>query len=576
MSQLGTDQIMHLAQPAIARRTWRLCFRIFALFILIAIVITQIFMLTFDHTLLTTTQFLTSIGNLQSTITSWTPDVQAMLSISNQLIYTTSITLPLKISTTEMSILTAIRDHCHCPDCSSACPTRQMLLNDPRYMSGVNQFIGAPTESINITFGPLLGIPSFIPTSTTTQGCIRIPSFALGPSHWCYTHNFITAGCADGGHSNQYLAMGTIQSASDGSPLLITAMSYYLSGGVNRKSCSIAVVPGGCAMYCYVATRSETDYYAGNSPPQQLLTLVFSNDTIIERTIHPTGLANGWVMLVPRVGSGIIYKEYLLFPAYEGRQQILANQSGEINQFFTPYNATVRCAMAQPQFSQRAAASYYPRYFSNRWIRSAIVACPYRAIYQTQCTLIPLPNRMVMMGSEGRIFTLGDRLFYYQRSSSWWPYPLLYQVGLNFLTTPPSVSSMTQVPLEHLARPGKGGCPGNSHCPATCVTGVYADVWPLTDPRSGVGGTSLVAAGGLDSTSERMAPANYLAIGESLLSKTYLLSKTQPAAYTTTTCFRDTDTGKIYCITIAELGKVLLGEFQIVPFLREIKIQSRY
>ncbi|KAA5711538.1 hypothetical protein F3G29_29310, partial [Klebsiella pneumoniae] len=88
-----------------------------------------------------------------------------------------------------------------------------------------------------------------------------IPSFSLTKTHWCYTHNVILNGCQDHVSSNQFVSMGIIEPTSAGFPSFRTLKTLYLSDGVNRKSCSISTIPGGCMMYCFVSTQPERDDY---------------------------------------------------------------------------------------------------------------------------------------------------------------------------------------------------------------------------------------------------------------------------------------------------------------------------
>lgn len=141
-----------------------------------------------------------------------------ILSVANQIIYNSAVALPLQLDTLESTLLTAIKSLHTSDKLEQNCSWGAALINDNRYINGINQFYFSIAEGRNLTLGPLLNIPSFIPTATTPEGCTRIPSFSLTKTHWCYTHNVILNGCQDHVSSNQFVSMGIIEPTSAGFP----------------------------------------------------------------------------------------------------------------------------------------------------------------------------------------------------------------------------------------------------------------------------------------------------------------------------------------------------------------------
>ncbi|KAA5737439.1 hypothetical protein F3G21_20905, partial [Acinetobacter baumannii] len=121
-----------------------------------------------------------------------------------------------------------------------------------------------------------------------------------------------------------------------GFPSFRTLKTLYLSDGVNRKSCSISTIPGGCMMYCFVSTQPERDDYFSAANPEQRIIIMYYNDTIVERIINPPGVLDVWATLYPGTGSGVYYLGWVLFPIYGGVIKDTSLWNSQANKYFIP------------------------------------------------------------------------------------------------------------------------------------------------------------------------------------------------------------------------------------------------
>nr|UCZ51390.1 HN [Eptesicus fuscus orthorubulavirus] len=561
------------------KRTWRTLFRCL---MLVGVSLTLCMILIIIIKLPTcpdckqNQQMLNIVTHLSKEFGGFSSSVVSML---NQITYGVTVLTPIKQNSMENAIISRVRDYCkmqvhinNTQDCINYEP-----LHDSEYLDGINKFFIPEQEGITLSFGPLLDYPNFIPTATTPHGCTRIPSFSLGNKHWCYTHNIILQGCADSSVSNQYVSMGSLQTLKSGLPFFKVTHAHYLSDGRNRKSCSIVAVPGGCLLYCMIVTKLEQEDYASLEPETQLLTFIGYNGTIFERSINPTSLKGNWATMVPGAGAGIFYYNKVIFPAYGGAISGSSVYQSETGKYLLKNSVKLPCSMSQQEKVSEAQNSYTLHYFSQRMIKSAFLICDWDQIYTTNCTILTPSNDQVFMGAEGRLYAIGDQIYYYQRGSSWWPFPALYHVVLNMSGQNPTLTSVTLKQIEVAPRPGMSTCPGNHACPQECITGVYQDIWPLSIPRDSTSESfkSFLTGMYLNDPLVRENPTFYLARNLGIIVEERFKEYHQIAAYSSTTCFVQTSTSKLYCVYLLEVGSATIGEFQIIPFLREIVTNAK-
>lgn len=561
-------------QGPAGKRTFRTCFRILVISLQISILVIGVIILGELVRHINDQSFLLQLELAIEKVKDAAALIASTMSVMNQIIYGITVSLPLQIEGNQNQLLATISSICTesktLTNCSSSIP----LLNDVRFINGIGKFLITDTKMHSFSMSAPLNMPSFIPTATASTGCTRIPSFSLSSTHWCYTHNVINSNCKDHTSSNQYVSMGILIQTASGYPMFKTLKIQYLSDGLNRKSCSITAVPDGCAMYCYVSTQKEVDDYAGSSPPTQKLIILFYNDTILERTIIPPNLERNWATIAPGVGSGVFYENKIIFPAYGGilPESTLGQQmSGE---FFRPVNPYNPCPGDTNELNQRALQSYFPSYFSSRRIQSAFLVCNWNQILTTNCELIIPSDYQVMMGAEGRVMLINNQLIYYQRSTSWWPYELLYEMKFYVDGNGTTAVNMSWIPIYSFTRPGWDQCNGQNVCPLNCLSGVYIDAWPLSQYSlaNDINRNFYFTGALLNSSTQRINPTLYVSALSNMKYSTPYGPTGLQAAYTTTTCFQDTGDQSIYCVYIMELASNIVGEFQILPVLTRLTI----
>lgn len=569
----GNIQILSQANSMV-KRTWRLLFRIVTLILLISI-----FVLSLIIVLQSTP------GNLQSDVDiirkeldelmeNFETTSKSLLSVANQITYDVSVLTPIRQEATETNIIAKIKDHCkdRVVKGESTCTLSHKPLHDASFLNGFNKFYFTYRDNVQIRLNPLLDYPNFIPTATTPHGCIRIPSFSLSQTHWCYTHNTILRGCEDTASSKQYVSLGTLQTLENGDPYFKVEYSHYLNDRKNRKSCSVVAVLDGCLLYCVIMTKNETENFKDPQLATQLLTYISYNGTIKERIINPPGSSRDWVHISPGVGSGILYSNYIIFPLYGGLMEnsmIYNNQSGK---YFFPNSTKLPCSNKTSEKITGAKDSYTITYFSKRLIQSAFLICDLRQFLSEDCEILIPSNDHMLVGAEGRLYNIENNIFYYQRGSSWWPYPSLYRIKLNSNKKYLRIIEVKFTKIEIAPRPGNKDCPGNKACPKECITGVYQDIWPLSYPNTAFPHKKRAYYTGfyLNNSLARRNPTFYTADNLDYHQQERLGKFNLTAGYSTTTCFKQTTTARLYCLYILEVGDSVIGDFQIFPFLRSI------
>ncbi|UBB42364.1 attachment glycoprotein [Wufeng Rhinolophus sinicus rubulavirus 1] len=565
------------------RNTWRTLYRFLTLTLIIISILFSIAIVSKLYDNDTAAQMEHISKMLNKFKEDQTAASKSLISLANQITYDVSVLTPIRQGTMETSIIGKVRDYCEINtvpkgtessaiSCNGVSP-----LHGNEYLDGLNKFFLQPDYYSPLTFGPLIDYPNFIPTATTPHGCTRLPSFSLGTKHWCYTHNIILKDCLDDSISNQYVSMGSLQTLKNSAPFFKVHRSVYLSDGRNRKSCSITSIPLGCLLYCVILTQSEVQNYKSDQAEKQLLTLIMHNGTLLEKEIRPDTLNRDWAMLVPGVGSGVVYYDRVIFPAYGGVKQGSILYEQQKNRYLLASIPGSKCPSDKNKNIAEAKSSYILHYFADRLVQTTFLVCLLDNLMKSDCELITPSNDHVFMGAEGRLYTINNKLYYYQRGSSWWPYPAFFEIELIVNKTATFLTNMTFKQINTIARTGNEPCTGDNTCPKECITGVYQDIWPLNIPSNSKTDKrqSIFTGMFLNDKSIRRNPTFYISSNKALMVQDPFGKSNLKAAYSSTTCFTQTSLNKLYCLYIAEIGDATIGEFQVIPFLREIFVTGR-
>nr|BBM60744.1 hemagglutinin-neuraminidase [Respirovirus bovis] len=390
--------------------------------------------------------------------------------------------------------------------------------------------------------------PGLLATSTTVNGCIRIPSLAINNLIYAYTSNLITQGCQDIGKSYQVLQIGIITINSDLVPDLNPRVTHTFNIDDNRKSCSLALLNTDVYQLCSTPKVDERSDYASTGIEDIVLDIVTSNGLIITTRFTNNNITfdKPYAALYPSVGPGIYYKDKVIFLGYGGLEH---EENGDVI-----CNTTGCPGKTQRDCNQ---ASYSP-WFSNRRMVNSIIVVDKGIDTTFSLRVWTIPMRQNYWGSEGRLLLLGDRIYIYTRSTSWHS---KLQLGII------DISDYNNIRINWtwhnvLSRPGNDECPWGHSCPDGCITGVYTDAYPLNPSGS------IVSSVILDSQKSRENPIITYSTATNRVNELAIYNRTLPAAYTTTNCITHYDKG--YCFHIVEINHRSLNTFQPMLFKTEV------
>nr|QBB85644.1 hemagglutinin-neuraminidase [avian paramyxovirus 1]QBB85650.1 hemagglutinin-neuraminidase [avian paramyxovirus 1]QBB85656.1 hemagglutinin-neuraminidase [avian paramyxovirus 1] len=562
----GVSQVALENDEREAKNTWRLVFRVTVLFFIMVILAISAATLAFSMNA-STPQDLegisVAISKAEDKITSAFGLSQDVI---DRIYKQVALELPLALLNTEsliMNALTSLSYQINGAANSSGCGAP---VHDPDYIGGIGKELIVDDTSDVTSFYPSAFQEhlNFIPAPTTGSGCTRIPSFDIGVTHYCYTHNVILSGCKDHSHSHQYLALGVLRTSATGRVFFSTLRSINLDDTQNRKSCSVSATPLGCDMLCSKVTETEEEDYRSTDPTPMVHGRLGFDGQYHERDLDVRTLFGDWVANYPGVGGGSFINNRVWFPVYGGLKPGSPTDKGQEGQYaiYERYNDT--CPDDHEYQVRMAKSAYKPNRFGGKRIQQAILSIGVSTTLADDPVLTVTSNAITLMGAEGRVMTVGNSHYLYQRGSSYYSPAILYPLTIANKT------ATLQAPYKFNAftRPGSVPCQATARCPNSCVTGVYTDPYPIVFHKNhtlrGVFGTML------DDVQARLNPVSAVFDSIARSRVTRVSSSSTKAAYTTSTCFKVVKTGRVYCLSIAEISNTLFGEFRIVPLLVEI------
>lgn len=398
----------------------------------------------------------------------------------------------------------------------------------------------------NLTF---LDFPSFIPGPTKPGGCTRIPSFSLSSTIFSYTHNVIEKGCRDHSASSEYFSIGRIIEGSSNKPAFQTIQSWHLDDQLNRKSCVTVADVTGAWLACSIVTMSEREDYLSTGIMKIYLSYRDVYGRIREWVYNEDELDidYDYNALYFGVGSGAIKGDKVYFLMYGGLTEKLNVDA---------YCHAPGCTNTNSNHNQQVCnQAQSPSYFGDHQIVNAVFEFYNDISRKPRIQIRTFSPSNIWMGAEGRLLSFEDDpdIYIYIRSTSWHS---LLQVGK---FTPGNNMTIRWTQHNEMSRPGTGSCTASNRCPATCITGVYADFYPFMDDYS------IGISGYLRTSSSRANPWIRMANTNKVIGQTRIAPDSQKAAYSTTTCFLYHN--DLWCLTIFEFSPATVGVFQPVPFL---------
>nr|ACN76573.1 hemagglutinin-neuraminidase [Newcastle disease virus (chicken/India/UP3/2006)] len=549
-----------------ARNTWRLVFQIAVLLLIAMTLAVSTAALAYSMEASTPGDLVgipTVISRAEGRITSALSSNQDVV---DRIYKQVALESPLALLNTESVIMNAITSLSYQINGAANNSGCGAPVHDPDYIGGIGKELIVDDASDVTSFYPSAFQEhlNFIPAPTTGSGCTRLPSFDMSVTHYCYTHNVILSGCRDHSHSHQYLALGVLRTSATGRVFFSTLRSINLDDTQNRKSCSVSATPLGCDMLCSKVTETEEEDYSSVTPTSMVHGRLGFDGQYHEKELDVTTLFKDWVANYPGVGGGSFIDDRVWFPVYGGLKLNSPSDAAQEGRYviYKRYNDT--CPDDQDYQIRMAKSSYKPERFGGKRVQRAILSIKVSTSLGEDPVLTVPPNTVTLMGAEGRVLTVGTSHFLYQRGSSYFSPALLCPMTVNNKTA----TLHSPYTFNAFTRPGSVPCQASARCPNSCVTGVYADPYPLVFHSNhtlrGVFGTML------DDKQARLNPVSAIFDNISRSRTTRVSSSSTKAAYTTSTCFKVVKTSKTYCLSIAEISNTLFGEFRIVPLLVEI------
>ncbi|AFX75117.1 attachment protein [Achimota virus 2] len=567
------------AQPRIwsrheSRRTWRNIFRITSLVLLGVTVIICIW-LCCEVARESELELLASpLGALIMAINTIKSSVVKMTTELNQVTFTTSIILPNKVDQFGQNVVSQVAQLVK--QCNAVCRGHQ---DTPELEQFINQknptWILQPNYTTKLTnlheidsIIPLVDYPGF------SKSCTRFPSFSEGSKFWCFTYAVVKEPCSDISSSIQVVKYGAIKANhSDGNPYLVLG-TKVLDDGKFRRGCSITSSLYGCYLLCSTANVSEVNDYAHT--PAYPLTLELISKDGITTDLSPTYTVqlDKWSALYPGIGSGVIFKGYLMFPVYGGlpfkSPLISASWVGPGNKWPVDFSCS-EDQYSTFNFSNPYSALYSP-HFSNNIVVSALFVCPLNENLPYSCEVQVLPQGNLTIGAEGRLYVIDQDLYYYQRSTSWWPYLQLYKLNIRITNRVFRVRSLSLLPIKSTTRPGYGNCTYFKLCPHICVTGVYQSPWLISirDKRPHEEKNILYFIGWSPDEQIRQNPLVSLCHETACFINRSLATNKTHAGYSESHCVQSFERNKLTCTVFYELTAKPWAEMRVQSLLFQV------
>nr|AIF74182.1 attachment glycoprotein [Bat paramyxovirus] len=562
------------------KSTWKLAFRIITWLFLIALLCLTSISLTKIYNVQIKVKSIPELNSVTPTLsqlTSLSEDEVNQLGLLNHAV---SVTLPFSLKTIGQSITAEVSSLIQA--CSARCvnPSGGQIMHDAAFRAGINTEMFSNPGIKNLHLNPTYDQVIQFDNPNTFSGCTRLPSFSIGDKVWCYSFTHLTANCTDNGNSVQHLSLGIINSTSTGGPGFIAVASKVLYDTYRRSSCSVTAFDTSCVLLCLNGVSKEEDMYQTRSVPELVMTQLTQDGSVRSGVINGLIRSHDFVAIVPGVGSGVKYNDHLLFPIYGGvdpRTNLGRQLSGQAMIFkddITP------CANidSDPQLNRTAILSYNQSWYGSNIMVSGILSCTIGDDGPTSCNITVFSPAKVSMGSEGKLMIIGNNLLYYQRSSSWWPYPLLFRLIFDAKSAPLILTNIIWIPIRVAPRPGTSPCTGLNTCPGTCITGVFSSVWPLSLPSvtAKFFPGYVFVAGTLDHPTERLNPTLRSFNAISSIDKVHLGDNSVAGGYSDTTCIKNTIADAVFCLTLFEMSSKTGQLFTINPIIYSVSSNREF
>lgn len=396
--------------------------------------------------------------------------------------------------------------------------------------------------------------PSFAPTSTKPDSCVRLPSFSLSTTIYAYTHTIMGHGCSELDIGDHYFAIGRISDSGNDVPHLETVSSWFINDKINRRSCTVAAGNTEAWMGCVIMTETFQDDL--NSVDTGKITIsyldVFGRKKEWIYTRSEILYDYTYTSVYFSVGSGMVIGDTVYFLIW--------------GSLMAPIEVTAYCeAPGCSNYDQRMCnEAQRPPAFGGRQMVNGLLRFKTDGVGKPSINVRTLMPSQIPFGSEGRLMysSITKIPYIYIRSTSWHSLPL---IGILSLGPALGISWTEQAAVS---RPGEYPCGASNRCPRTCVTGVYTDLFPLGSRFE------YAATAYLNAEIYRVNPTIAVVNKTSRVYYKTVTTSSQRAGYTTTTCF--VFKLRIWCLSVIELSPGTMTSYEPVPFLYQLDLGCSY
>ncbi|BBG92174.1 attachment glycoprotein [Feline paramyxovirus 163] len=442
---------------------------------------------------------------------------------------------------------------------NSTCPLGDQLTHT-KYFSELNlqNLIECPDYGYTAGIAGnvnLMPFNSFVSTSSTPSGCVYNPSFSLSSTIYTYLQINTAKSCNYDGSTSVTWTLGKIDESDLGPPSLEPIITWFINNNNNLRPCSSASSYLSSWLMCNVINQPmENDindiggmgfYLAYQDLYGRKREWFYNYESIIKDTDYYT--------IFISQGSGISLGDNIYFLLYGS-----INPINNLNSFCR--------APGCHHLSQGAcnAADLNSR-FGNKQMVNMILSFSADITKKPQITIKMISPANNWQGSPGRLmyFPSVNRTYIYKSSYGWHTLP---QTGIIDVNNP---NNITWIDQYTSARPGYPPCTAETRCPNSCYSGIYLDIFPLSEYYEY--GVTI----SLNSTIYNKNPMISVIDISTVIYNKILLETDNLIDMTTTTCFNYKQ--EVWCVSIIQITDTNEAFTQPLPIMYRLPFKcNRY
>ncbi|AFX75109.1 attachment protein [Achimota virus 1] len=501
---------------------------------------------------------------------------KGVITTLNNLIEITSVNLPFQMKQFGQGIVTQVTQMVR--QCNAVCkgPTIGPDIQNIVYPASYESMIKHPVNNSNILLSEIRQPLNFVPNTGKLNGCTRTPSFSVYNGFWCYTHAESDWNCNGSSPYMQVFRVGVVTSDYDYNVIHKTLHTKTSRLANVTYQCSTISTGYECYFLCSTPNVDEiTDYKTPGIESLQIYK-IDNRGTFAKFPITDQLNKELLTALYPGPGNGVLYQGRLLFPMHGGMQSSELNKVNLNNTVLSQFNDNKGCNATEIKLESEFPGTFTSPYYSNQVMLNYILICEMIENLPGNCDLQIVAPKNMSMGSESQLYSINNKLYLYQRSSSRWPYPLIYEVGTRLTNRQFRLRAINRFLIKSTTRPGSEGCNIYRVCPKVCVTGVYQAPWILHVSKAGSQSIAkvLYAVAWSKDHMSRKGPLFSICDNDTCFLTKSLASEHVHSGYSITRCYLENSERHIICVVIMELDASPWAEMRIQSVIYNITLPS--